>query len=255
MAVKLTGPEKQTVEGVAEFLIEITNNGDIDLTNLHVTNTFDASLNPVQATQGYVWENESLVWSFPSLGAGKTLKLQVNCRCQAVAERACNRVVATSEQKAAGEAEACLSIQAANAAAPPPVRPSVPPHAAAESELTVEVNDLADPVVVGKEVTYEILVKNNGKAVEQNIKVLAILPAELTLIRFGTRGPGRYDVDMERNIRFQTVKEIKPGESLTYRVRARAQQPGEVALQVVYETASMSKSKTVEEKTILFDNP
>jgi uncharacterized repeat protein (TIGR01451 family) len=121
--------------------------------------------------------------------------------------------------------------------------------------LSVEVNDLADPVAVGKEVTYEIRVKNSGKSAEQNIKVLAILPAELTLIRLGTHGPGRYDVDMERNIRFQTLKEIKPGETLTYRVRARAQQAGEVSLQVVYETASMEKSKTVEEKTTLFDNP
>jgi uncharacterized repeat protein (TIGR01451 family) len=193
-----------------------------------------------------VWEQESLVWTFPSLAAGKKLRLQVNCRCLSAAERACNRVSVTTEQKAGGEDEACLSIRPANVVQRPPMP---------ESELTIEVNDLADPVVVGKEVTYEILIKNAGKSAEQNIKVLAILPPELTLIRFGTRGPGRYDVDMERKIRFQPVKEIQPGETLTYRVRARAQQPGEIALQVVYETASMSESKTVEEKTILFDNP
>jgi uncharacterized repeat protein (TIGR01451 family) len=256
VAVKMTGPETIAVAGVAEFQIEITNNGDVDLTRLQISDTFDASLNPVQATQGYTWEKDTLVWNFPSLAAGKTLRLQVNCRGQAAAARACNRIAVTSDQKAAGEAEACLSIRAGGSV-PPVVPPVVPPAAgsATESQLSVEVNDLADPVVVGKEVTYEIRVKNSGKSAEQNIKVLAILPAELTLIRLGTHGPGRYDVDMERNIRFQTLKEIKPGETLTYRVRARAQQAGEVSLQVVYETASMEKSKTVEEKTTLFDNP
>jgi uncharacterized repeat protein (TIGR01451 family) len=256
VAVKMTGPESVAIGGVAEFQIEITNNGDVDLTRLQISDTFDASLNPVQATQGYTWEKDTLVWNFPSLAAGKTLRLQVNCRGQAAAARACNRIAVTSDQKAAGEAEACLSIRAGGSV-PPVVPPVVPPAAgsATESQLSVEVNDLADPVVVGKEVTYEIRVKNSGKSAEQNIKVLAILPAELTLIRLGTHGPGRYDVDMERNIRFQTLKEIKPGETLTYRVRARAQQAGEVSLQVVYETASMEKSKTVEEKTTLFDNP
>ena len=231
VSVKMSGPTTQDVEKVAEFFVDITNDGDTPLTNLTITDSYDPSLYPVQATDGYRWEGEKLIWTFPNLAVGKTLRLQLNCKCLSTAEKACNRVTVFSKEGAQGEAEACLAI-----------RRNV-------SQLEVEINDLADPVAMEKQFTYVIDVTNKGQTADQRISVLVILPPEMSLVRLGTSGPSRdYGVDGQ-NVRFAPLAELKAGETATYRVRVSPKQQGQFRVEVVLKSDGMPEPVTVEEMT------
>jgi uncharacterized repeat protein (TIGR01451 family) len=215
----------------------VKNTGNVPLTNLTVTDVFDPRLSPLQATDGHVLLNDNLVWKFASLAPGKALRLQVNLRGQQEAARVSNRVQVTSQEGAADQSEVSLEIRRV------------------QSQLSLSVAALADPVAVGKDVTYEIQVTNSGQGPDQDVAVLAVLPREMSLVRVGTRGPSGFGVDAQdvQLVRFQPVARIEPGQTLTYRVTARANQAGDVRFEVRVSSAGLTEPLSDEEETLIVE--
>ncbi len=236
--VKVTGPDApQQIDAVADLGIEVFNTGEGPLTNLTVTVEQDKELYPVQATSGYQWtEGGQLYWKIPSLAAGKSASFKLNARCQKLGARACTRVTVTSAESATDEAEACLQI------------------GNSESLLELSVNDLSDPVVAGKPLTYEIQVVNKGSAPARNVALLVVAPPELAVQRLGTTGERTtYEIDNGRNVRFKPIAELLPGEKLTFRVRVNTQKAGEVSLEALLKSDGMAQPLTEIEKTTVID--
>jgi uncharacterized repeat protein (TIGR01451 family) len=235
--VKVLGPSAvQQVDGIAEFSIEVANAGESPLTDLKVVLGQDAALFPVQATDGYQWDDSGkLFWTFPSLAAGKSLRLQLNCRCQNVASKACARVEAIAAEGARDMGEACVEIRRG------------------ESQLTMTVSDLSDPATVGKDVPYEIIVTNSGTAPAHKVALLVIVPPEMSIIPLGTMGDRTtWGVDGQ-NVRFKPVAEIQPDEKIKFRVRVRAQKAGEMKLEAVLQSDGMAEPISKTEKTTVVD--
>ena len=239
VSLRVTGPANKEVGGLAEFMIEVLNTGEVPLTNVVVTDSFSPHLDPVQASEGYTWENNDMLWKaadpggsnvpvfdinrqLASLGVGKSVRLQVNSKCLKVDPKACHQVIVTSREGATDRAEACVAIRAA---APQGV-PAPPPQ---PGQLSISVTDLRDLVRVGRDVTYVITVSNDGKGPDRQISLVAILPSEVSLVEVGTTGPAKFDLDAQgRIVRFRPVADLPPGKTLTYRVTVRAEKPGEV---------------------------
>ena len=88
----------------------------------------------------------------------------------------------------------------------------------------MSVVGLTGPVAAGKALTYEIEVTNKGSIAYQQVSLTATVPEGMAFDPIGTSPPKfAREGDM---VRFNPVFEIKPGESLMYRVRVRAKQPG-----------------------------
>jgi uncharacterized repeat protein (TIGR01451 family) len=239
VSIEKSGPAVQSVGAVAEFFIDVQNTGDVELTNLTVTDVFDPRLQPLQATDGYALVNENLVWKLPSLPPGRSLRLQVNFRCGEAAARVSNRVQVTSAEGATDQTEISLEIR----------RP--------QSQLSLNVAAHTDPVALGKDVTYEIQVTNSGNVPAQNVALLAVLPKELSLVRVGTRGPAGFGVDDQevQLVRFLPVASLEPGQTLTYRVTGRANQTGDVRFEVRLTSAGQAEPLQAEETTLIVDRP
>jgi uncharacterized repeat protein (TIGR01451 family) len=216
VSVRVTGPATQELGGTAEFLFEITNTGEVPLTNLVVTDSFSPALNPKQASSGFKWDANDMVWEFPRLEAGKSILLQSVNECQRLAAKACHKVVVTAQEGVTDTDEACVEIR------------TLP------GQLSISVADLRDFIPVGKDITYVIEVTNTGKGADKNISVMAILPPEVSLVPIGTQGPTGTRHTLEgRNVRFYPpVPELAAGKSLTYRVTVRAEQAGEISFRV-----------------------
>jgi len=242
VSVTVTGPRQRGVGETAEFAIELTNTGSRDLTDLKVVDRYDAELLPNMATDGYRLEDGNLAWTIDSLPAGKTVKLAVRCRCRAAAAAACNRVSVAAGGNVLAKGEACLAIVAAAAAAP-----------AGTSRLTVTVADLADPVAVGKGLTYDVRVTNRGEGPDTQATIVVIVPQGMTPAPLGTHGPGstRYTIDGQ-TIRFDPVDEVGPGETLHYRIRVNAGQAGRPTLRVELSSRNLPQPVRVEETTEVF---
>jgi uncharacterized repeat protein (TIGR01451 family) len=233
LEVKVSGPAApQSIDSVAEFVIHITNTGERALTNLTVTSSSDANLLPVQATDGYEWDDrDNLVWKIPALATGKSTRLQLNTRCRSTAPKACIRVRVASQEGAAAEGENCLEIRRG------------------QTQLSMTVDGLDNPVTVGRDLTYEVRIKNTGSVADRNVALTVIVPAEMSVIRLGTVGDRTtYEIEGQ-NVRFKPVAELTPGETLKFRVRARAVQAGDVKLEAVFNSEGQPQPTTVTEET------
>lgn len=231
LAVRKSGPTRAVAGGKAEFLIDVTNNGPGPVTNLRITDTYDPSLEPIEATDGYTTSAGSIVWGIDRLPVGKTVRLQVNCRCRQAAGRACNRVMVTTAEGSRADDEICVEISPASGG------------------LELVVTDLRDSVQVGRELTYEIVVRNTRRTPDQRIALTVTAPPEMTPVRIGTGGPQETQFTIDgRTIRFEPVREMRAGESLRYEVRMRAERPGEVRLRAVLSSAG-SVTPIVQEET------
>jgi uncharacterized repeat protein (TIGR01451 family) len=114
--------------------------------------------------------------------------------------------------------------------------------------VRLEAVDLVDPVVVGEESVYEVRVKNQGSATSINVGVTAILPEEMTFIR----GEGDSRVTAEgQQVNLAPIERLAPGDIVTWRIYARAEQPGKTQLQLRLQSNAMRKPAHEQEPTTI----
>ncbi len=217
ISLRKSGPATKEVGQEAEFAIEIRNTGDTPLTDLVITDRYGTDLRPVFATENFRLQSQNghtLTWNVDQLPVGQAINLSVICRCESPSARSCGRAEVTTREGAQSAEESCLAVRSP------------------QSMLVVSVVDLYDPVEVGQDVPYEIHITNRGATSATHITVEAFVPIEMTPLRVGTGGEARrFEID-GRAIRFTPFPELQPGQTLTYRVRARADRAGDVRMQV-----------------------
>lgn len=271
ISVEKSGPQSARVGETAEFVIVVRNTGTQRLTKVTVVDRFDSMLEPTMASEGFTASGNELVWKLEQLAVGETQKLGAHYRCAREAAKACNRVSVTTQEAAAAQTETCLEIRPAAAEGrapitmppPPPTTvpqppakpagPAIPPpsNTPATADLTMTVADLRDPVAVGKEVTYEVRVVNRGTGADQQVGLTVSLPTSMQPVPLGTSGPS--DAKTEGQvIRFGPVAEIPAGQTLTYRIRVRTLQPGDVKLRAELTSRTAQRPLVVEEATQVF---
>ncbi len=257
--VRKTGPVRKRVGETAEFTIEVANTGDVVLNNIRIEDNYERSLEPIAATDGYVISGGSLVWTATGLAPGKALKRQIHCECVQAVRSACNRVSVTAEglKDAVGD-EACLEIsrsidplrpgddpdESPPPISPTPIRPD--PGAAAPSPtlepsprsrggiapatgLTLSVGEQVDPVRIGGETNYQVVVSNKNAGGDRQVVLQVRIPENLTLLT--AEGPVRARI-VERGVNFEPIAELRANESITFQIKCRGVEAGEGRFQV-----------------------
>lgn len=233
LTIKKTGPARRQVGDVADFTIDISNTGTVAASNLTLTDNYDASLDPVRATDKFAFAGNDLIWRVDELKPGQTIRFEVKCRCQAPAAKACNRATVTSAEGARADDEACVEV----------VAPATP--------LTISVRESHDPIQAGNEATYDVLVTNAGPAADQNVQLAVTVTPQLALVATGTTGPTAGTI-AGPSVRFAVLPSIRAGETLTYRVQVRAAAAGAARFRVEATSANTPNAVVVEETTTVF---
>ncbi|MBX3412517.1 MAG: DUF11 domain-containing protein [Pirellulales bacterium] len=112
-----------------------------------------------------------------------------------------------------------------------------------------EVVDVADPIEVGGETTYEIRVVNQGTSKATNVQVRAILPEEMKAV--GAEGPTRHLFDGQ-TVTFDSLSRLAPKADTTYRIRTQSLRPGDLRIKVQLLTDDLQSPVTKEESTRVF---
>lgn len=261
LTVKKTGPVRKRVGETAEFAIEVTNDGSETAHNLRIADNYDQSLDPVAATDGWVISGGALVWTVGELEPGKTIKRQINCECLQPTFNACNRVTASADGVAAVSDEACLEISrtqdplrpsedpdespppiTSSPITPNPIRPDTnttpanprPRFEPAPRErggiapatgLTLNVSEQRDPVRVGEETEYQLVLANRTTANDRNVRLSIEIPENMALV--GVEGPVRAPKILTHSADFEPIAELRASESLSFKIRCRAVEPGD----------------------------
>lgn len=117
--------------------------------------------------------------------------------------------------------------------------------------LLFQLVDVADPVEMGSDTTYEIRVLNQGTKAATNVQVVAILPPELKPL--AAEGPTQYDVSGQQ-VRFHPLARLAPKADTTYRVRVQGIAPGDLRTRVQLMSDDIRTPITKEESTRVYSD-
>ena len=278
VSATITGPAQQAVGQYAMYETRVTNTGDVPLTRVRIAMSYDPVLSPRQASGGYRAEQGQFVWGVDQLNPGQTEVRQLNCLCLAAAVAATCRVDVASAENVTTSSVSQTRISAAPSANAPqpnppvvtPVRPpgaqAIPGGAAipgggpanpgggaanpsggaaapATGLVKLTITDSLDPVAVGGQTTYLVVVSNETDQIDRNVRVVLRLPAGMDLIRVlgpvGVRSSG----DGGRTIELAPVNTLRAREKLPpIRVDVRTNQAGELTFQVEVSSQLMPQA-------------
>ncbi len=218
--VKSAAGESRVGESV-QFTTRVANAGNIPLTNVRITDSFDAQLEPRESTQG--WDPAALaagqlMWIVPQLMPGEAVTRVVLCLCRQSAEAATSRVTVTTAENVSEVAQAVVRIlpasgPPADAGGPGRLLPgnALPDAAAlATGQLIVDISEFGDPIKIGEGTAYVITIKNNRSVADQDVVLSVELPAGL---KFGSlSGPGdRRNLSPDgRTVQVNPIREMRP---------------------------------------------
>jgi uncharacterized repeat protein (TIGR01451 family) len=153
----------------------------------------------------------------------------------------------TSPEGARGESEACLEVRPAST----PAAGSAAATSATPGGLQLTIADLRDQIAVGNEVTYDVRVINGTTAPDQQVVVTVTAPPEMTPISAGSGGATGFKIDGQ-TMTFAALPEIRPGETVRYQIRMRANQPGTARIRAQLQTRGTPRPISTEETTTIF---
>ena len=205
----LVGPSRRLVDRPANYALRLRNTsqapvGGVTL-QMQVAHGFDFE----SASEGGEWdpENRSVAWQIADLGGGAAT--EVTARLVA---RQPGLVTHTAEWTSEFGAGETLEVQTQVETAP---------------RLELDISEDADPVEVGSETTWRVVVRNDGSAPAQSVRLLLELPTGVRLVE--ATGPTRWGAD-QALVAFAQVPQLKPGARAVYTVTVVGEKPGALRL-------------------------
>ncbi|MFW6032634.1 MAG: COG1361 S-layer family protein [Phycisphaeraceae bacterium] len=116
------------------------------------------------------------------------------------------------------------------------------------TSLLVELVDTNDPVQVGETETYDIIVTNQGSIPAENVRIVATVPSELSVV--DTRSPVEPQQQADQMI--FAVPRLGAEDSVSIQIRARAQQAGDVRFQIQVSSDTVERPVMETEATRLY---
>jgi uncharacterized repeat protein (TIGR01451 family) len=114
--------------------------------------------------------------------------------------------------------------------------------------ILIDAIDLEDPVEVGKEVTYEVTVTNQGSAEATNVKLNFILPPNEEFVS----GTGASPIHSGQAIATEQLPVLASKAEAVWRVIVKATKPGDVRFKIELTSDQFTKPIHEEESTLLY---
>lgn len=214
------GPELRYVGRTATFELTVQNTGDGPARDTVLTDPLPPGTELVAAGGGRLAAG-AVTWNLGTLGPRESRRVELTLKLNQVGPV---RNTATAQAYCA-QATASATVEVRGIPA-----------------VLLEVVDDPDPIEVGGEVTYTIVVTNQGSAVGTNIVVQCILPAEFRYL--SATGPTEATA-RERAVRFAPLAALAPRASAVYKVVAQG--TGEADARVKVSMQSDQTTSPVEE--------
>ena len=234
LTLDVTGPKKENVEKPAKYSIKVANTGSKGADNVLVTATLPEKTTFVSASDGGKVVGNQVAWLLGTLEPGVAKTMEVVLRSQSPGTL-CVKAKAIADRGLSADAEFCTLFVGGVAA------------------FGLEVVDRVDPIPVGGDTSYPIIVVNQGNAPATNIRVKAIIPDEMDLTR--ARGPTDHRLigKSGKIILFDPLPTLAPGARAEYEVYVKALKAGEARFKVQW-TADQLTSGPVDqqENTTIF---
>lgn len=228
LMVTKTGPEKRYLGRPATFEITVMNRGDAPARDVMLTDVLPPGMVLTQASDGPRHNGGELVWRLGTLNpdASKTVTVTVQCNESGVFR---NDTVARAY---CTEAKASATTDVEGIAA-----------------VLLEVIDKDDPIEVGQNETYEIVVTNQGSADATNVVINCYLPPQQEFV--AAHGPTEA-TNTGPQISFAPAASVPPGGKLVYRVTVKGKGTGDVRFRATMTTDQTTSPVEETESTHIY---
>lgn len=231
----ITGPGLRYLGRTASYKVSVKNAGTVPSNNVRVLQKVPTGYEFVSADRGVKYDKATriLSWFIGRMEAGKTTEMHVELKAQQIGDFT-HYVRATTEQGAQADAQLTTSIDGT-------------------PELVLDIRDLDDPVEVGVETAYEVVVKNEGTTPATNVSIACQLPAAMELL--SATGPTQHQAEAG-SVSFSPIAGINPGQSVKYLLKVRGLEQSNVRLRVQLTSDASPEPLTYEELTRFYgDRP
>lgn len=224
----IDGPGLRYLGRQAVYILSVANDGSVPTDNVRVMHKIPEGFRFVSSDRGAQFDeaNSLINWFVGRLDHDQTAELQVTLEATESGEFT-HFMRATSENGAVSDAQISTTVEAT-------------------SSLALELRDIDDPVELGTEAAYEIVVRNEGTAAATNVSLWCELPAG---VEFASgSGPSAHRVEAGA-VRFEPLAQLGAGESATFRVLVQASVLGNHRLRAQLTSDASSEPLTDEEVT------
>ena len=231
LKVVMTGPSKRFLGREATYTFSVTNPGTAAAKEIELTTYLPKGMKFVKANNSgqYDPRRNCVVWSLEELPPTETGAVQMTALPIEEGEQKL-RIEAKAQQGLADMQESTITVDGVAA-------------------VLFEVADLADPIEVGGETTYEVRVTNQGSKAATNIIVSAIMPAEMKPL--AAEGPTKHVIEGAK-VTFEPLPRLSPKGDTVFRIRAQALRPGDARVKVQLMADELRQPVTKEESTRVY---
>lgn len=235
LLTEIQGPKRRYLDRQATYSLRIANPGTASAKSVEFTAQLPPGMKFVSADNSgrYDARKHAVFWKVENLPAGQEGVVQL-----VLLSTTSGQQMLRVGARASGGLETASELPIIIEAAP---------------ETTFTVRDTSDPIEVGAESVYEILVLNQGTRADSDVQITAVIPAEMEIV--GAEGPTAHRVEGQR-IRFEPIARLDPKSEAVYRIKVRAlsaaPDPRVVKVQATSSTLSTPVSR--EESTLIYED-
>ncbi len=231
LKVTMNGPSKRFLERPAIFNFLVQNPGTAPAKDVELTTYLPKGLKFVKTNNSgqYDPRRHCVTWNLEELPASETGVVQMTALPIEEGEQKL-RIEGKAQQGLTDSSEAKVIVDGVAA-------------------VLFEVADLADPIEVGGETTYEVRVTNQGSKAANNIRITALLPSELKPL--SAEGPSRHTIEGTK-VTFEPLPRLSPKADTIFRIRAQGVRPGDARVKVQLMADELSQPVTKEESTHIY---
>jgi uncharacterized repeat protein (TIGR01451 family) len=229
--IAMEGPKKRYLEREAVYQVSVSNPGTAPAQGVELAAYLPPGLKFVRANnQGHYDEaSRAVFWKLEQLpsqvtGSVELVALPVEAGQQSIKLRG-----------------AAQRVQ--------PVEKEQPVIVEGIAAVLFQVADTVDPIEIGGESAYEIRVTNQGSKAASNVRLSAVLPAELQPL--AADGPTRYAVQ-GNTVVFEGLARLAPKAETVYHLRVKGLRPGDLRARFQLLTDDMQSPVTKEESTQVY---
>ena len=231
LQVSMNGPKRRYLERNATHNISVTNPGTASAKDIELAAALPKELKFVEANNGGMYDaaTHSVYWSLEELPPQETGTVKLITLPQQAGEARLT-IKSTSKSGLKDQRDEVLSIEGMAA-------------------INFQLSDINDPIELGAETAYEVRVTNQGTKAATNIRLVAIVPAEMKPI--SAEGPVRYKIDGQRIV-FEPLKQLAPKADTAFTIKVKSLEAGDLRLQAQISTDEIRDPITKEESTRVY---
>ncbi|MEZ6143708.1 MAG: hypothetical protein R3B84_24350 [Zavarzinella sp.] len=229
--LKMITPGKALVRGEATFTLELSNSGNATTDKVQAAAAFPEGLEFVSASDGGNYEpgTRTVTWNLGAQPAGSAKKVTVTARA-GIAGNLAVRSIAQAGTRLQSKAECLIQVDGVPA-------------------VNFEIINVDNPAEVGKEITYEVRVINQGTSPLTNLRLVAGYSEGLQV--GDIQAPVKY-TSSGAIITFEPIPRLGVKADAVVRIKVKGTKPGDMRCKVQLSCDQIRQPVTKEDSTIFY---